>query len=64
MDVNFVIGLDRRDAIMAAVAAIRRQLKDVGPPAGIPALMVMSTNLAIIQTALTDLPLANPESSR
>jgi hypothetical protein len=63
MNRNFVIGLDQRDAVMAAVAAIRRQLKDMGPPASAPALMVISTNLTIIQTALTDLRWATAESS-
>ena len=43
--------------IMAAVAAIRRQLRDGDVPLNAPALMVISTNLTAIHAALSDLPL-------
>jgi hypothetical protein len=58
MDTNFVLNLDQRDAIMAAVAAIRRQLRDADVPLNAPTLMVISTNLTTIHAALSDIPLA------
>jgi len=56
MTADLVLSLAQRDAIMSAVAAIRRQLKDVGD-AATPAVMAIGTNLTIIQTAVTKLPL-------
>jgi hypothetical protein len=55
---EFVLSRDQRNEIMKAVAAIGRQLKVmVGEPQPhTPSLMVISTNLAIIQTNLTNLP--------
>ena len=58
MTVDLVLSLAQRDAIVNAVAAIRRQLKDVGDAATTPAVMAIGTNLTIIQTSLTNLPLA------
>jgi hypothetical protein len=56
---EFVLSRAQRDEIMTAVAAIRRQLRGVGDPARAPAIWVIDTNLTIIQTALTNLPLAS-----
>jgi hypothetical protein len=59
MTADLVLSLAQRDAIMKAVVAIRRQLKDVGDAATTPAVMVIGTNLTIIQTTLTNLPLVD-----
>jgi hypothetical protein len=58
-DAEFALSRDRRDEIMKAVTAIRRQLKDIGAEPRWQALWVISTNLTIIQTNVTDLPSAS-----
>ena len=57
MTADLVLSLAQRDAIMNAVAAIRRQLHASGDAATTPAVMTIGTNLTIIQTTLTNLPL-------
>jgi hypothetical protein len=58
-DAEFVLSRDQRDEIMKAVKAIERQVKEmVGKPHW-QALYVIGTNLAIIQTNLTNLPRAS-----
>ena len=58
-NVEFVLSRDQRDEIMKAVKAIERQVKEmVGTPHW-QALYVIDTNLAIIQTNLTNLPRAS-----
>jgi hypothetical protein len=58
-NLEFVLSRDQRDEIMKAVKAIERQVKEmVGKPHW-QALCVIGTNLAIIQTNLTNLPRAN-----
>ena len=59
METSFVLSLAQRDSIMAAVAAIQRQMKASNVPLDAPALMVISTNLTVIRTALSGLPLAS-----
>jgi hypothetical protein len=56
---EFALSRDQRGEIMNAVTAIRRQLKDIGAEPHWQALWVISTNLTIIQTNLTDLPPAS-----
>jgi hypothetical protein len=58
-DAEFALSRDQRDEIMKAVTAIRRQLKDIGTEPRWQALWVISTNLTIIQTNVTDLPSAS-----
>jgi hypothetical protein len=59
-DIEFVLSLDQRDEIMKAVKAIERQAKEVIAKPHWQALYVIGTNLAIIQTNLTNLPRAKP----
>ena len=58
-NVEFVLSLDQRYEIMKAVKAIGRQLKEMVDKPNTPALWVIGTNLAIIQTNLANLPRAN-----
>ena len=60
-NIEFVLSRDQRDEIMKAVKAIERQVKEmVGKPHW-QAPYVISTNLAIIQTNLTNLPRAGSD---
>ena len=58
MTADLVLSLAQRDAIMNAVAAIRRQVNAFGDAATTPAGMAIGTNLTIIHATLTNLPLA------
>ena len=59
-DIDFVLSLDRRDEILRATTAIERQLKNMaGKPTDHTGIWVIGTNLAVIQTCLTNLPLAS-----
>ena len=58
-NVEFALSRDQRDEIMKAVKAIERQVKEVVAKPHWQALWVISTNLAIIQTNLTNLPRAS-----
>ena len=58
-DVEFLLSRDQRDEIMRAVKAIERQVKEMDGKPHWQALYVISTNLAIIQTNLTNLPRAS-----
>jgi hypothetical protein len=53
-DVQFVLSREQRDEISRAVAAIGRRVKEM--PNTQADLFVIWTNLAIIQTNLTNLP--------
>lgn len=55
-DGEFVLSRDKRDDIMKAVTAIRRQLKVIGDQPRWQVSWVIDTNLTIIQTSLTNLP--------
>ena len=57
-DVEFVLSRGQRDEIMKAVKAIERQVKGIGGKSDWQALWVIGTNLAIIQTNVTNLPRA------
>ena len=60
MDVAFVLSRDQRHDILKAVEAIGRQLNEViARQPDKHTLYVISTNLAIIQTSLTNLPRVN-----
>jgi hypothetical protein len=58
-NMEFVLGRDQRDEIMKAVEAIGRQVKEMAGKPDTKALWVIGTNLTIIQTSLTNLPLAS-----
>jgi len=58
-DIEFVLSRDRRDEIMKAVKAIERQVKEMAGKPHWQVLYVIGTNLAIIQTNLTNLPRAS-----
>ena len=58
MNADLRLSIVQRDEIMAAVAAIGRQLRETDLASTTPALMVISTNLTIIHAALMNLPLA------
>ena len=58
-DVEFVLSRDQRDEIMRAVKAIERHVKEMTGKPHWQALYVIGTNLAIIQTNVTNLPQAS-----
>jgi len=58
-DIEFVLSRDRRDEIMKAVKAIERQVKEMAGKPHWQVLYVIGTNLAIIQTNLSNLPRAS-----
>jgi hypothetical protein len=55
-DAEFTLSREQREGIMRAVIAIGRQLKDMDRKPGWQALYVITTNLAIIQTNISNLP--------
>ena len=58
-DAEFALSRDQRDEVMKALTAIRRQLKEIGAEPRWQGLWVISTNLTIIQTNVTDVPPAS-----
>jgi hypothetical protein len=52
----FVLSREQRDEIMKAVAAIGRQMGEIGSKPNQQAVWVIHTNLAIIQTHVSSLP--------
>ena len=60
-DLEFVLSRDQRDEIMKAVKAIERQVREIVGKPRWQALYVIGTNLAIIQTNLTNLPRASSD---
>ena len=60
-DLEFVLSRDQRDEIMKAVKAIERQVREMVAKPRWQALYVIGTNLAIIQTNLTNLPRASSD---
>lgn len=59
-DQNFFLSREQRDEIMKATAAIGRQVKEMlGKPNTQALIAVVGTNLAIIQTNLSNLPKAD-----
>jgi hypothetical protein len=52
----FVLSRGQRDEIMKAVAAIGRQMGEIGSKPNQQAVWVIHTNLAIIQTHVSSLP--------
>jgi hypothetical protein len=56
---DLMLSRDQRDEIMKAVKAIERQVTALADKSNWPALYVITSNLAIIQTNLTNLPQAS-----
>ena len=56
---EFVLSRDQQNEIMRAVKAIERQVKEMADKSRWQALYVIGTNLAIIQTNLSNLPQAS-----
>jgi hypothetical protein len=52
----FVLSREQRDEIMKAVVAIGRQMGEIGSKPNQQVVMVVHTNLAIIQANLSSLP--------
>jgi hypothetical protein len=59
-DGEFALSGEQPSEIMKAVRAIERQLKDIGSKPQWQVLYVIETNLAIIQTNVSNLPRACP----
>jgi hypothetical protein len=53
---SFVLSHEQRDEIMKAVAAIGRQIGEIGSKPNQQIVWVIHTNLAIIQTHVSSLP--------
>ena len=59
-DVQFTLSLEQRDEISKAAAAIGECVKEIVAKPNAPAdILVIWTNLAIIQSRLTNLPRIN-----
>ena len=59
MNSEYVLSREQRDEIMRSVRAIERQAKKMADNSQWQALYVIGTNLAIIQTNLSNLPQAS-----
>jgi hypothetical protein len=53
---SFVLSRKQRDEIMKAVAAIGRQMGEIGSKPNQQAVWIIHTNLAIIQANVSSLP--------